>query len=221
MRYLHNKGVFLANSRTANNNANKPLEDKKPNAAAKQGSHPAKRTRASKPKTNSGSVDNTKKYVAVIAAVVIILIFAGAIVYGLRSQPPSQQASLSTFESNFEAANAVGIYSTYGDNTSFASVVGCSTALIEAIAGKSYIHKSFNQIHYFIINQTSCTYATLGPNATTNTGSISNCTAFSETHPSIFLNYSTHTKTIVTKNALYFYGNYTSMLECGITSQIS
>jgi hypothetical protein len=72
-----------------------------------------------------------------------------------------------------------------------------------------------------VINQTSCTSATLGPNATTTVGAIGNCTAFSDSHPSIFVNYSTFTKTVVNPDALYFYGNSTSLLECGIASQIS
>ncbi len=192
--------------------------------------------RISKPKRNSSSTkklnskdnkqvpeeqDNTRKYVAIIAAIIILLIFAGAIVYGLRPQAPSPQASLSTFEHNFDTANAIGVYSTYSTNASFAPVVGCSTAIVEAIAGRSPIHKSYNQIHYFVINQTSCTSAVLGPNATTNVTSINNCLAFSKSHPSIFVNYSTFTKTVINPDSLYFYGNNTSLLECGIATEFS
>jgi hypothetical protein len=210
----------MANSKATAKNNNK-TQAQKTTEASKGKNNAASKASQKKSAKSNGDTDNTKKYEAVIAAIIIILIFAGAIVYGIRSQPPTQQANFSTFESNFEAANAIGIYSTYNTNASFASVVGCSTAIIEAITGKSTLHKSYDQIHDFIINQTSCTYATLGPNATTSTGSISNCMAFSKTHPSIFLNYSNSTRTIITKNALYFYGNYTSMLECGIASQIS
>jgi len=172
-------------------------------------------------KGQEDKADNTRKYVAVIAAIIIIFIFAGAIVYGVRSQPPQSSASLSTFESNFNAANAIGVYATYNTNSSYASAIECSVQLTEAIAGNSPIHKTYDQIHYFIINQTSCTSATLGPNATTSVGPISNCTAFSATHPSIFVNYSTVSKTVITPKALYFYGNSTHLMQCGIASQVS
>jgi len=173
-------------------------------------------------KQKAAPTDNSKKYIAIIGAIIIVIIFAGAIVFGLKSQaPPSPQASLSAFEHNFESANTIGVYATYTTNASFSDVIGCSTALVEAIAGKSAIHKSYSQIHYFVINQTSCTSATLGPNATTSVGTIGNCTAFSTSHPSIFVNYSTFTKTLIKPDALYFYGNSTSLLECGIASQIS
>lgn len=205
-------GVFLADTKAK-------TKDQKPER------NNAKRTQPRKAKNRTGQnaaeTNNTRKYVGVIAAIIIVIIFAGAIVYGLRASAPSPQASLSEFEANFNSANTVGVYVTYSTNASFAPAIGCSTVLVQAITGKSSIHKSYNSIHFFVINQTSCTYATLGPNATSLVGSISNCTAFASTHPSIFVNYSSHTKTSITKNALYFYGNVTGLSECGISSEIS
>lgn len=170
---------------------------------------------------NSNQASNARKYVAAIAAIIILIIFAGAIVYDLNSQPAAPAVSLSTFENSFNSANAIGVYATYTTNQSYGPTVECSVLLTEEIAGNSQIHKKYDQIHYFIINQTACTSSTLGPNATTSVGSIANCTAFSATHPSIFVNYSRFTKTVITKDYLYFYGNATTMPLCGITSQLS
>ncbi|MCL5405063.1 MAG: hypothetical protein M1125_04505 [Candidatus Marsarchaeota archaeon] len=170
--------------------------------------------------TEEPEVSDSKKYVVIVAIIIILIIFAGAIVYSLRVSKPAP-ASFSEFQKNFESANAIGVYASYTDNTSFSSTVACSTALIEAITGDSAMHKSPGQIHFFILNSTACTYSVLGPNATSYTSTVANCTAFSTTHPSIFINYSAYARTVITPNAIYVYGNSTSLAECGIASEIS
>ncbi len=179
-----------------------------------------KKTAKKAPPEPDTAQDTTKKYVAVIAIIVIIIIFAGAIVYGVRTTKPAT-ATLSQFESHFEAANAIGIYAIYTNNASFASAIGCSTSLTEAITEPGAMHKNPEQIHYFILNSTACTYSVLGPNATTITTSIDNCTSFAASHPSIFINYSNISRTTITNDSIYISGNESFLSICGIANEIS
>jgi hypothetical protein len=161
-----------------------------------------------------------KKAAAAIGIVVIAIIVAGALAFGLNRSPPT---SISTFLSNFYSAPRVAIYTTAYNGTQISSTIGCASALIESVVGSPSHHRNASTIDFFAINGTSCTYE-LGiggiiKNYTYN--SISNCINMSRSEPSIFINYSESNSTIVKPESLYIYGNQKFLAMCGITTEIS
>ncbi len=176
-----------------------------------------KKTATKKAAAPSGQ---SRKYIAVIGIVVVVVIIAGAVVYGLGSTKPT---GFSTFKSNFNSAPRVAIYTTGYNGTAISSTVGCATAIIESVVGSQTYHRSANTIDLYVINQTECVFengvgGTVG-NYTFN--SIGNCINASKTEPSIFINYSSVNSTVIKPKALYMSGDARFLGLCGLASEIT
>lgn len=171
-----------------------------------------------KPDDKSSS---SKKYAAVIGTIAIILIIAGALVYGLSGSNPT---SFSTFRSNYNSASRVAIYASAGTNgTGISSTIGCATALVESLIASPSSHRNASTIDFFIMNQTACVYengvgGTVG-NYTYN--SPGNCINTSRSEPSIFINYSAVNSTVIKPTALYISGDAQFLSLCGVASEIT
>lgn len=161
-----------------------------------------------------------RKYAAVIGIVVIIVVIAGAAVYGLSS---TKGTGFSTFKSGFDSAPRVAIYATGYNGTALSATIGCATAVIESVVGSPTSHRNASTIDLFVINQTACAYENgIGSTITNYTfNSISNCVGASRSEPSIFINYSSVNTTIVKPTALYIYGNSEFLALCGVASEIT
>lgn len=162
----------------------------------------------------------SRKYIAVIGIVVVIVVIAGAAVYGLNSTKPTD---FSTFRSNFNSASRVGIYTTGYNGTALSSTIGCATAVIESIVGSQTYHRNASTIDLFVLNQTDCVFengisGTVG-NYTFN--SIGNCLNVSKAEPSIFINYSQVNSTVIRPKALYISGDEQFLGLCGVATEIT
>ncbi len=161
-----------------------------------------------------------RKYTAVIGITIIVIIIAGALVYGLESTKPTD---ISTFKSNFNSAQRVAIYAKGNNGTQWSSAIGCATAIIESIVGNPTYHRNASAIDFFVLNRTACTYE-YGVSGTVSNytyNSISNCLSISAHEPSIFVNYSTANSTHITPTALYVSGNQQYLGLCGVASEIT
>ena len=161
------------------------------------------------------------KYIAAFGIIIIVLAFAGAIVYGLGNS--SAQTPFSTFQNNFNTANAVNIYIVGNNGTAISSTSGCATAIIQAIEFNATHRRNSSTISFFALNQTECVYLSgLGEAAKNYTySSASACIKQSASKPSIFINYSTINSTVIKPDAFYLSGNARYLAECGIASEIS
>ena len=203
---------------------NKKIERKK----ARNASKPAKGANA-KSKHSSGNVQESAesgnppniKYVAAVGIIVIVLAFAGAIVYGVGRSSP--QTPFSVFQKNFNTANEVNIYIVGNNGTAISSTSGCATAIIQTIEFNATHHRNPNTISFFALNQTGCVYLSgLGHAAKNYTyASASACIQQSSSKPSIFINYSISNSTVIKPNAFYLSGDARYLVECGIASEIS
>lgn len=156
-------------------------------------------------------------------AVLCMAIVLGAAIIAViyLSKPPS----FSEFRTAFVSANSVAIFAMYNGTllgVGGSSTVSCATALIERLRRPS------SSINFFVINQTSCTFATYGlgsnnsstSNATTTTG-IGRCINMSKGMPVLYINYSTQNETVIGRGTLYVSGDLMFLRECGIAAQLT
>ena len=161
-----------------------------------------------------------RKYIAVIGIAAIIVIIAGAVVYGLNS---TKQTDFTTFRGNFNSAGRVAIYATGYNGTALSSTIGCATAVIESVIGSPIYHRNASSIDLFVINQTKCVFEN-GIGGTVGNyifNSIGNCLNTSMHEPSIFINYSSVNSTVIKPIALYVSGNEQFLSLCGVAAEIS
>ncbi len=163
--------------------------------------------------------------VQIYAAVAIVLVIAAAIITIIyMSQPPN----FSEFKTAFTSASQVAIFARYNGTllgVGGSSAVSCATAVIEQL------HRVPSTINFFVVNQTSCTFATrgLGANNTassntvniTTTTSMDRCVNMSKGMPTLYINYSTENETIVGRGTLYISGDLLFLRECGIAVQLT
>ncbi len=176
--------------------------------------------RKARAKANGTKGSMRRKYAAVIGIVVVIVVIAGATVYGLSS---AKATSFGTFKGNFDSAPRVAIYATGYNGTALSATIGCATAVIESVVGSPTSHRNASTIDLFVLNQTSCAYENgIGGTITNYTfNSISNCVRTSSSEPSIFINYSSVNVTIVKPTSLHIYGNSEFLALCGVASEIT
>lgn len=162
-----------------------------------------------------------RRPLAVVGIMVIIVIIAGALAYGLIGYHPT---SFSAFLAKFDSAPRVAIYTGGNNGTAISSTVGCASAVIEAAVGSSTHHRDPNTIDFFVINQTACAYENgIGGQVKNYTyNSISNCLNTSKSEPSIFINYSTSgNSTVIGTATLRISGDQRFLSMCGVASEIS
>ena len=184
---------------------------------ADKGKRPARAGRDAMPEKGSGQ----RRATAAIGIIVIVDVVAGALAYGLYSNPPT---SFANFRNRFNSAPRVAIFTTGYNGTQVSSTVGCASAVIEEIVGSATSHRNASSIDFFAINQTACVYENgiggLVKNYTYN--SIANCINTSRGEPSIFINYSdSGNSTVIKPSALYITGDQKFLAMCGIASEIS
>jgi hypothetical protein len=168
------------------------------------------------PKSRQRNRISDARIYAVIAIALVMAAAIIAIVY--LSQPPS----FASFRSAFNSASQVAIFAMYNGTDlgmGGSSSVSCATAVIEEL------HRKPGTINFFVVNQTSCTFATTGlgsnaTNATTTTG-IGRCVNMSEGMPTLYINYSRVNETVVGRSTLYISGNLLFLRECGIAVELT
>ena len=162
----------------------------------------------------------SRKYLAVVGIAVVIVIIAGAVVYGLSSTQPTD---FNAFKSNFNSAGRVAIYTTGYNGIALSSTIGCATAVIESVVGSRAYHRNASTIDLFVINQTECVFENGIGGAVGNYtfNSIGNCLNVSKAEPSIFINYSPVNSTVIKPRALYVSGNEQFLGMCGVAAEIS
>ncbi|MCL5092489.1 MAG: hypothetical protein M1364_02395 [Candidatus Marsarchaeota archaeon] len=161
------------------------------------------------------------KYIAAFGIIIIVLAFAGAIVYGVSNS--NAQTPFSVFQKNFNTANAVNIYIVGNNGTAISSTSGCATAIIQAIEFNATHRRNSSTISFFALNQTGCVYLSgLGKAAKNYTySSASACIKQSASKPSIFINYSVSNSTVIKPDTFYLSGDARYLAECGISGEIS
>ncbi len=175
--------------------------------------------RAQKSK-KEGRLSDVQLY-AVVGIVIVIAAAMIAIMY--MSQPPN----FTDFKNAFTSASQIAIFVGYNGThlgIGGSSAVSCATAVIEQL------RRAPNTINFFVVNQTSCTFATRGlganttssnsVNVTTTTG-IGRCLNMSKGMPTLYINYSTENETIVGRGTMYVSGNLLFLRECGISVQLT
>ncbi len=169
----------------------------------------------------SVGIGSIAKYVAAI--VVVVAIIGAAIFAGLLSIP-SSQSNFTTFRNNFNSAPRVAITVAAYNSTILSGTIGCATAIIEEVVASKTEHRNSSTIDLNIINQSSCiTTRGLGGTNSSNytTTSLQDCLNISRTEPTIYINYSTANRTIISPEYMYVSGNMLFLRECGVASQIS
>jgi hypothetical protein len=166
------------------------------------------------PKSRQRNRFSDARLYAVVAVILVIAAAIIAIMY--MSQPPS----FSSFRSAFNSASKIAIFAVYnGTNLGMggSSAVSCATAVIEEL------HRTPSTINFFVVNQTSCTFAAsgLGANNTTITTGIGRCVNMSKGMPTLYINYSRMNETVVGHGTLYISGNLLFLRECGIAVELS
>ncbi len=161
-----------------------------------------------------------KKFIAVIVfTVIIVAVIAGGLVYGLNA---TTGTSITTFESNFDAAPHVAVVVYGANNTALSPAIDCASNLIEQLTSThGSAHKDPTTISYFVMNQTSCSYTTTGLGSPSNSTSTAQCLKMSTSTPAIFINYSLVNKTVITTDTLYVSGDVRFMIQCGVASEIT
>ncbi len=150
---------------------------------------------------------------AIPLAVVVVIVVILYLVYANYVTTP-----FSTFQRNYNSAARVALAVVYGNVTQYSSEEGCSSYLIQTIAGK----RNASTIDFFILNQTTCYYSPTGLGHAINISTVpaSQCLGYARSEPSIFLNYSNTNSTIITPYHLYASGNAAYMAKCGIAVEI-
>lgn len=203
------------NDAGAKRQQSKPATSRKGAAKAARKSNPAK---SGEPQKKEGIGRQT---LAIIAIVIIFAAVFSSLFYGLISYKPT---SFSAFASNFNKASSVAIYVNYSNGTTFAPELSCSNALIEELTSSVKDHKNASQIDFYVLYNDSCIYrqgalGTLISNYTNATRA--ECIGYGAGKPSIFINYSSVNRTIITPSKLYFSGDANFLDECGIAYQIT
>jgi hypothetical protein len=156
-------------------------------------------------------------------AIIIIVVVAGGLVYGLNMSQQGQ-TSIAVFEGNFDSAARVSVLVTAYNGTTLAAATGCATGLIEQLtATHGSAHKNASMISFYVINSTKCVYAPqLGSSSSTYSNSTpGKCINMSRSTPSIFINYSDTNRTVITPDALYVSGTTGFLSQCGVASEIT
>ena len=203
------------NDAGAKRQQSKPATSRKGAAKAARKSNPAK---SGEPQKKEGIGRQT---LAIIAIVIIFAAVFSSLFYGLISYKPT---SFSAFASNFNKASSVAIYVNYSNGTTFAPELSCSNALIEELTSSVKDHKNASQINLYVLYNDSCIYrqgalGTLISNYTNATRA--ECIGYGAGKPSVFINYSSVNRTIITPSKLYFSGDANFLDECGIAYQIT
>ena len=203
------------NDAGAKRQQSKPATSRKGAAKAARKSNPAK---SGEPQKKEGIGRQT---LAIIAIVIIFAAVFSSLFYGLISYKPT---SFSAFASNFNKASSVAIYVNYSNGTTFAPELSCSNALIEELTSSVKDHKNASQIDFYVLYNDSCIYrqgalGTLISNYTNATRA--ECIGYGAGKPSVFINYSSVNRTIITPSKLYFSGDANFLDECGIAYQIT
>ena len=203
------------NDAGAKRQQSKPATSRKGAAKAARKSNPAK---SGEPQKKEGIGRQT---LAIIAIVIIFAAVFSSLFYGLISYKPT---SFSAFASNFNKASSVAIYVNYSNGTTFAPELSCSNALIEELTSSVKDHKNASQINFYVLYNDSCIYrqgalGTLISNYTNATRA--ECIGYGAGKPSVFINYSSVNRTIITPSKLYFSGDANFLDECGIAYQIT
>ncbi|MGC8537829.1 MAG: hypothetical protein ACP5MZ_02490 [Candidatus Micrarchaeia archaeon] len=193
----------------------------KSSSAKKSTARSAKKNNATKTSELQQKEGISRQAIAVIAIIIIFVAVFSSLFYGLVSYKPT---SFSTFANNFNKANSVAIYVNYTNGTTFAPELSCSNALIEELTSSVKDHKNASQINFYVLYNNSCIYrqgalGTLISNYTNATRS--ECISYGANKPSIFINYSSVNRTVITPSKLYFSGDANFLDECGIAYQIT
>ena len=180
-------------------------------AKAKRERASPEKAKAEKKRKEIAQRDRKPLYAAVFI-ILLVIIVAGGLVYGLRSS--AGQASFQQFQSNFNAAPKVAIYEQYSNASTYPYVIECGDSIIEQL-GISGVRNT-SSIDFFVeTNSTSC----INKNGT-NIGTAA-CMNYSMKEPSIFINYSKNNSTVIKPNAMYVTGDAKFLSECGIASQLT
>ncbi|MGI0100516.1 MAG: hypothetical protein ACREBH_02245 [Candidatus Micrarchaeaceae archaeon] len=183
-------------------------------------------TKAKKVRRKHRSIGGAVAYavaIIIVVAVIAIAIFASGILNDIGGgQGPS--SSFIAFKHNFDTAPRVDIFVAAYNGTVLSSTIGCATAVIEEVVGSKTNHRNASTIDLNIVNQTSCIRTRgLGGNVTANytVESLQNCLNTSSHEPTLYINYSTKNKTVISPEYMYVSGSVIFLRECGIASQIS
>lgn len=152
----------------------------------------------------------------------MVVLFVAIAIYEVKFKQST--VSFETFLNNFNSAQRIAIYATAYNGTILSSTVGCATAIIQKIVGSQQMHRDSSTIDFYVINETTCTYAENGLGHQTNgyiTTPVSNCLNVSRSETTIYINYSSTNITIIKPNYLYFSGDQLFLSQCGIAEQLS
>ncbi|MGC8776830.1 MAG: hypothetical protein ACP5P2_02715 [Candidatus Micrarchaeia archaeon] len=173
--------------------------------------------RRSNPNGNASKKKEKKskiiEYVLVFGIILAILILAYLLFSNFLITP------FSTFLSNFKSAPRIAVVVSFQNESQYISEYPCFTKLVGSIA----YTRNATTIDFFILNATNCTYPVYGLGRPTQVGTTTRakCLSIARSEPSIFLNYSSVNRTIITPYHLYVYGNAAYMLACPIAAEFT
>ncbi|MEM3177900.1 MAG: hypothetical protein QXT36_01790 [Candidatus Micrarchaeaceae archaeon] len=160
------------------------------------------------------SASKEKAIILTIVVVVAIAIVAAYYFVFLNFSTP-----FPTFLNNLRAAPRISVLVGYSNTTQFAEMSSCYSAIVESIAHT----RNATTIDFFVVNATTCYYSPggLGRPINITTSTAKKCVSEALSEPSVFLNYSSTNRTVITPYHLYVYGNSAYMRSCGIAADLS